>query len=143
MVTALTPGRPRSFSVASRRISSAAPSDSVMISSRILGIPLLAAVGYEVLRLGARYRTNPLVKVIMYPGILVQMITTKRPDDDMIEVAITSMQEALVADGNEVPAGSTPFEREPMKLGGAPTAQPAPTAPVDPTAAAGEPPPLT
>ena len=115
----------------------------VMISSRILGIPLLAAVGYEVLRLGARYRTNPLVKVIMYPGILVQMITTKRPDDDMIEVAITSMQEALVADGNEVPAGSTPFEREPMKLGGAPTAQPAPTAPVDPTAAAGEPPPLT
>jgi hypothetical protein len=44
------------------------------------------------------------------------MITTKRPDDDMIEVAITSMQEALVADGNAVPAGSTPFERDPLQL---------------------------
>jgi len=53
--------------------------------------------------------------VIMYPGILVQMITTKRPTDDMIEVAITSMEEALVADGNEIPAGSTDFEREPMR----------------------------
>ena len=86
----------------------------VMIASRLVAIPLLAAVGYEVLRFGARYRHNRFVRVIMYPGILVQMITTKRPDDDMIEVAITSMQEALVADGNEVPAGSTPFEREPM-----------------------------
>ncbi|MEO6206645.1 MAG: DUF1385 domain-containing protein, partial [Candidatus Limnocylindrales bacterium] len=94
----------------------------VMIASRILGIPVLAAVGYEILRLGARYRRNPLVKAIMFPGILVQMITTKRPEDDMIEVAITSMQEALVADGNQVPAGSTMFEREPMDLGGTPAA---------------------
>jgi uncharacterized protein YqhQ len=89
----------------------------VMIASRFVAIPVLAAVGYEVLRFGARYRHNPVVKVIMYPGILVQMITTKRPDDDMIEVAITSMQEALLADGNTVPTGSTAFEREPMDLG--------------------------
>jgi uncharacterized protein YqhQ len=89
----------------------------VMVASRFILIPVLAAVGYEILRLGARYRSNPLIRVIMYPGILVQMITTKRPDDDMIEVAITSMQEALIADGNEVPAGSTPFQRAPMALG--------------------------
>ena len=91
-----------------------------MIASRFILIPVLAAVGYEILRFGARYRRNPLVKVIMYPGILVQMITTKRPDDDMIEVAITSMQEALVADGNPVPEGSEMFERRPLELGGAP-----------------------
>lgn len=116
----------------------------VMIASRILGIPLLAAVGYEVLRLGARYRRNPLVKAIMFPGILVQMITTKRPDDDMIEVAITSMQEALVADGNEVPAGSTLFDREPMNLGGAATAESGESPPVGTaaTAESGESPPL-
>jgi uncharacterized protein YqhQ len=89
----------------------------VMIGSRFVLIPLLAAVGYEILKFGARYRHNPVIRVIMYPGILVQMITTKRPTDDMIEVAITSMEEALVADGNEVPAGSTDFEREPMRLG--------------------------
>ena len=50
------------------------------------------------------------------PGILVQMITTKRPTDDMIEVAITSMEEALVADGNAIPEGSTLFERHPLEL---------------------------
>jgi uncharacterized protein YqhQ len=84
----------------------------VMIASRFILIPVLAAVGYEILRLGARFRGNPLVKVIMYPGILVQMITTKRPEDGMIEVAITSMQQALLADGNAIPEGSTDFERE-------------------------------
>ena len=88
----------------------------VMIASRFVAIPVLAAVGYEILRLGAKYRHNPVIRVIMYPGILVQMITTKRPEDDMIEVAITSMQEALVADGNAVPEGSTPFERAPLEL---------------------------
>ena len=92
----------------------------ILIASRFILIPVLAAVGYEILRFGARYRHNPVVKVIMYPGILVQMITTKRPDDDMIEVAITSMQEALVADGNAVPEGSEMFERRPLELGGAP-----------------------
>jgi uncharacterized protein YqhQ len=90
----------------------------VMIASRVLLIPIIAAVGYEILKFGARHRANPLVKVLMYPGILVQMITTKRPTDDMIEVAICSMQEALVADGNAVPAGSSDFERAPMRLPG-------------------------
>ena len=112
----------------------------VMIGSRIVLIPVLAAVGYEVLKLGARFRHNPLIRVIMYPGILVQMITTKRPTDDMIEVAITSMQEALVADGNAIPDGSTMFDRAPMREG-APerlsTPDPAPVAATD------EPPPLT
>jgi uncharacterized protein YqhQ len=89
----------------------------VMIASRIIGIPVLAAVGYEILRLGARFRHNPIVRVIMFPGILVQKITTKRPTDDMIEVAITSMQQALVADGNTVPEGSDVFDSEPMRLG--------------------------
>ena len=77
----------------------------VMVASRIVLIPVLAAVGYEILKLGARYRHNPFVKVIMFPGILVQMITTKRPTDDMIEVAITSMEEALLADGERDPGG--------------------------------------
>jgi len=89
----------------------------VMIGSRLLLIPVLAAVGYEVLRFGARFRRFRVVRAIMFPGILVQMITTKRPDDDMIEVAITSMEEALQADGNAVPAGSTLFERAPLELG--------------------------
>ena len=88
----------------------------IMIASRILLIPVIAAVGYEILKFGARHRQNPVVKVLLYPGLLVQMITTKRPSDDMIEVAIVSMEQALVADGESVPAGSDAFALRPMRL---------------------------
>src|SRR5207344_2660243 len=81
----------------------------VMIVSRILLIPVIAAIGYEILRFGARHRGNPVVKVLLYPGLLVQMITTKQPTDDMVEVAIVSMEQALEADGESVPAGSGDF----------------------------------
>jgi len=84
----------------------------VMIGGRILLIPVIAAVGYEILRFGARHRSNPVVKAIMAPGILVQMITTKRPTDDQIQVAIVSMEQALEADGEQVPDGSELPERE-------------------------------
>jgi uncharacterized protein YqhQ len=115
----------------------------IMVASRLLLIPVIAAVGYEILRFGAKYRRNPLVKVLMYPGILVQMITTKRPTDDMIEVAIVSMQEALTADGETVPVNSEQFERDPMRLGPS-TVEPVEAGtpvPPQPTAASpGEPP---
>jgi uncharacterized protein YqhQ len=80
--------------------------------TRVLLIPVLAALGYEVLRWGAKHRANPIVKAIMAPGILVQLITTKRPTDDQIEVAIVSMEQALEADGESVPTGSDLPERE-------------------------------
>jgi uncharacterized protein YqhQ len=121
----------------------------IMVASRLLLIPVIAMIGYEILRFGARYRRNPLVKVLMYPGILVQMITTKRPTDDMIEVAIVSMQEALTADGETVPDNSEQFEHDPMRLGPGtvePVTEPgvsesAVTVPPQPTAASpGEPP---
>jgi uncharacterized protein YqhQ len=102
----------------------------VMVGSRILLIPVIAAVGYEILRFGARHRANPLVKVLLYPGLLVQMITTKRPTDDMIEVAIVSLEEALQADGESVPEGSADLDRQPMRFG-APAPTPS-TAPTDP-----------
>jgi uncharacterized protein YqhQ len=86
----------------------------VMIASRILLIPVIASIGYELLRLGARYRSNPVVKVIMWPGILVQKITTKQPTDDMIEIAIVSLEEAIKADGDPIPEGGLELAREPM-----------------------------
>ena len=86
----------------------------VMIGSRILLIPVIAAVGYEILRWGARHRGNPIVRAIMWPGILVQMITTRQPTDDMIEVAIVSMEQALQADGEPLPEGGLDLERFPL-----------------------------
>jgi len=90
----------------------------VMIGSRIALIPVIAAVGYEILKWGARHRGNPLVRAIMYPGILVQMITTRQPTADMIEVAIVSMEEALKADGEALLAGSAMLPRDPLELHG-------------------------
>ncbi len=114
----------------------------IMVVSRILLIPVIAAVGYEILRFGARHRANPVVKVLLYPGLLVQMITTKQPTDDMIEVAIVSMEQALEADGEPIPAGSGEFGRRPMRLA-ATDAAAAPTVPAAPTvqAAPTDPPP--
>ena len=86
----------------------------VMIGGRILLIPVIAAVGYELLRLGARHRSNPIVKVVMWPGILVQTITTKQPTDDMIEVAIVAMEETLRADGEQVPPNGMELPRDLM-----------------------------
>jgi uncharacterized protein YqhQ len=101
----------------------------VMIGSRILLIPVIAAVGYEILRWGARHRANPIVRVVMWPGILVQKITTRQPTDDMIEVAIVSMEQALEADGAPLPEGSGTLERAPLPPPGAglpkPEAEPA------------------
>ena len=94
----------------------------VMILSRILLIPVIAAIGYEILRWGARHRGNAIVRVIMWPGILVQKITTRQPTDDMIEIAIVSMEEALRADGETLPAGSGTLERDPLEPAGKPAA---------------------
>lgn len=86
----------------------------VMVGSRILLVPVIAAVGYEILRWGARHRGNPVVRAIMWPGILVQMLTTRQPTDDMVEVAIVSMEQALEADGEALPPGSGTLAREPL-----------------------------
>jgi uncharacterized protein YqhQ len=91
----------------------------IMVASRILLIPVIASVGYELLRFGARHRSNPVVRAVMWPGILVQRITTRQPTDDMIEVAIAAMAEALVADGQPVPEGSSDLPRDRLRLHGA------------------------
>ena len=62
-----------------------------------LVIPV-ASVSYEVLRAGAAHERHPLMRILVAPGLLLQRITTRRPDDRMIEVAIASMEEALAGD---------------------------------------------
>lgn len=86
----------------------------VSIVGRIVLIPVVAAVAYEVLRWGARRRENWAVRWLFLPGIWLQAITTKQPDDSMIEVAIASMQEALAANDETAPEGSLDPVRVPM-----------------------------
>ena len=84
------------------------------ILGRILLIPVVAAVSYEILRWGAKHRESWTVRWLYMPGIWLQAITTKQPDDSMIEVAIASIREALTANGEEAPAGSLEPQVEPI-----------------------------
>jgi uncharacterized protein YqhQ len=85
-----------------------------LVVSRVILVPVIAAISYEILQLGARHRRHTLVRWLWSPGIWVQAITTRQPTDDMIEVAIVSLERALIADGNEVPAGSSDFAARPL-----------------------------
>jgi uncharacterized protein YqhQ len=77
------------------------------ILSRILLIPVIAGIAYELLRLGGKYPHSPLMKLIVAPGLLLQALTTRYPDESQMEVAIASMQELLRREG-ETPASVTP-----------------------------------
>ena len=69
-----------------------------MIASRIVFIPLIAAVSYELIRFTGRYEDNPVVKLIAAPNLMLQKLTTRQPDDDQIEIAVAAMQTAIDAD---------------------------------------------
>jgi hypothetical protein len=86
----------------------------IAILGRILLVPVIAAVAYEVLKFGAARRENGLWRYLFLPGIWVQKITTKQPTDDMIEIAISAMQEGLAANGETAPEGSLDPVREPI-----------------------------
>src|SRR3954452_9986392 len=89
----------------------------VSIIGRILLIPVIASLAYELLRFGARHRDKVWLRWIYLPGIWLQAITTKQPDDSMIEVAIASMREALAANKEDAPAGSWAPPRRPIPMG--------------------------
>jgi len=63
--------------------------------ARVILLPLIAGVSYEFLKWSARNDHSPLVKLIIAPGLALQRLTTREPDDSQLEVAIRSMQEAL------------------------------------------------
>jgi uncharacterized protein YqhQ len=62
------------------------------LASRVLLVPALAAVAYEYLRFTARYISNPLIRLIVVPNLLMQRLTTREPDLQMLEVAIKAFK---------------------------------------------------
>lgn len=70
----------------------------LLILSRILLLPVISALGYEVIYFGARHPKNFLVKIILAPGLWVQSFTTREPDNGQLEVAIAAMKAAVEAD---------------------------------------------
>lgn len=71
----------------------------VRFASRIVLIPFVAGISYEILRFGARFGENPIVHAMFIPNIALQALTTKVPDDSQIEVAIASFEATLEVSG--------------------------------------------
>ena len=65
------------------------------ILSRLVAIPLIAGISYELLRLGARHHRSRIMRALMSPGLWLQKITTRPPDPAEIEVAIAAFREVL------------------------------------------------
>jgi uncharacterized protein YqhQ len=66
-----------------------------MLASRVVVIPLVAGVAFEFIMWSARNEKNPLVKILVWPGLQMQRLTTREPSDDMVEVAMASLKKVL------------------------------------------------
>ncbi len=66
-----------------------------MILSRLVVIPLVAGIAFEFIMFSARNQDNPLVRVLVWPGLQMQKLTTREPSDDMVEVAMASLKKVL------------------------------------------------
>lgn len=74
------------------------PSLPLLILSRLILIPVVAGIAYEVIRWTAKNMTNPLVRLIVVPNLALQHLTTRQPDLSMIEVAIAAFKRVLVSE---------------------------------------------
>ena len=69
-----------------------------LVASRILGIPLIAGLSYEVIKWAGKHRNKRWVRAVMWPGLMLQNLTTREPDHDQLEVAIRSLQAVLAVE---------------------------------------------
>jgi uncharacterized protein YqhQ len=77
----------------------------IRVVSRIVLIPVIAGIAYELIRLAGRFERSPVTKALMWPNLALQAITTKPPDDAQVEVALTALKKVL-ADEGEAPTAS-------------------------------------
>lgn len=65
------------------------------LAKRLLFLPVIAGVSFEVLKLSGKYANNPIVKLFIQPGLYFQRLTTKQPDHSQLEVAVAALQRTL------------------------------------------------
>ncbi len=74
------------------------PTFLIRIASRLLLLPVIAGIAYEVLRFTGKHARNPIIRAIITPNLALQRLTTREPDDGMLEVAITALQTVLAGE---------------------------------------------
>jgi len=77
----------------------------VLVLTRILGVPVIAGLSFELIKWAGRNRNRRWVKVIMYPGLQLQRLTTLEPDLDQLAVAIASLKAVLAVEDASGAAG--------------------------------------
>jgi uncharacterized protein YqhQ len=80
-----------------------------LVASRILGIPLIAGLSYEVIKWAGKNRRKRWVRGVMWPGLMLQNLTTREPDEEQLAVAIASLDKVL-AEEKPLDAGEASIE---------------------------------
>ena len=71
----------------------------ILVLTRIVGVPVIAGLSFEVIKWAGRNRRRRWVRAVMYPGMQLQRLTTREPDLDQLAVAIASLQAVLARAG--------------------------------------------
>jgi len=79
----------------------------IRILSRIALIPVIAVISYEIMKFGAGHINNKIIRVLLAPGLLLQSMTTREPDDSQLEAAISALKEVIEIDRAADSSGST------------------------------------
>ena len=77
------------------------PAWYILIPSRVIGIPLVAGLSFEVLKLFGRHRDKRWAQILMWPGMQLQKLTTREPDRDQLAVAIAALEAVLAVENPE------------------------------------------
>jgi uncharacterized protein YqhQ len=77
----------------------------LLVTTRILGVPLIAGLSFELIKWAGRNRSRSWVKAIMYPGLQLQRLTTQEPDPSQLQVAIASLKSVLAVEDASGVAG--------------------------------------
>ncbi len=70
----------------------------ILVLTRILGVPLIAGLSFEVIKWAGRNRRRPWVQAVMYPGLQLQRLTTREPDLHQLAVSIAALQAVLAVE---------------------------------------------
>lgn len=94
----------------------------ILLLTRVICIPLIAGIAYELIRFTAKHMDHPLIRLIVIPNLAMQHLTTRQPDLKMIEVAIAAFKRVLVSekmlDEKDAPPVSEPLAPAPAPTAG-------------------------
>ncbi len=71
------------------------PAWYLLVATRILGVPIIAGISFEIIKFAGRNRSRRWVRAVMWPGLKLQLLTTREPELDQLAVAIAALQAVL------------------------------------------------